>query len=67
MAQQKIIGQLRGDTVGADVAVVLRRATIRMVGALLALAVATAHVADRNHSAVSKNRWYVGVSGDRVA
>jgi hypothetical protein len=47
MAQQKIIGHLHGDAVGADDAVVLRPATFRMVGALLALAVATAHVVDQ--------------------
>jgi hypothetical protein len=46
MAQQKIFSRLGADTIGAEAAV-LPPVTIRLVGAVLALAVATAHVADQ--------------------
>jgi hypothetical protein len=45
MAQQKIISRLRGEAVEGEI--VLRPVAIRMVGVLLALAVAAAHVADQ--------------------
>src|SRR5450631_2684836 len=46
MAQQKIISRLGRDTVAAE-AIALPPVTTRLVGASLALAVATAHVADQ--------------------
>jgi hypothetical protein len=46
MAQQKILSRLGADTIGAEAAA-LPPVTIRLVGAVLALAVATAHVADQ--------------------
>jgi hypothetical protein len=46
MAQQKILSRLGADTVGGE-AIALPPVTVRLVGAVLALAVATAHVADQ--------------------
>jgi hypothetical protein len=46
MAQQKLLSRLGADTVGAE-AIALPPVTVRVVGAVLALAVATAHVADQ--------------------
>jgi hypothetical protein len=46
MARETIVGRLRGDDAGAE-AIALSPVSARFVGALLALAVATVHVADQ--------------------